>query len=211
MQHKPLLSLFILIGLASASRAQAQWPEHSVLAVLPPPVATPSDALAAFLFRMETILDQPRPSEADAYTEYLVAVAERMRQITERAPHAESAAERVVIEGVFALFSELIAARAEREMAPVDDVFRAALDEHLSVLRRDARANWERIATITDPSPEARAWVAYAEARLRALDTILGRGAVTTPVEHRRPERRPSSCGADAMESAARRLLREAR
>lgn len=209
MQNKTVLSILIclavLISLASASSAQAQWPEHSVLAVLPPPVATPSDALAAFLFRMETILDQSRPSDPVAYNDYLVALLERIRQIRANAPHAESPAERVVIEGVFALFSELLAERAEREMADVTGATLAARDGCIDAMRGDARENWEHIASITDTSPEARAWVVFAEARVRALTIALARWP--SPVVHAEHRAATSAAVTSAIDRAARSLI----
>lgn len=187
MQRQALLLTFVLstlLPLALPSSARAQWPEHSVFAGLPAPVASPSDELAAFTYRMEVLVDQAPPPHASPaqFSDYLTPALERLRQLGDHPPRAANPAETVVIEGIHAHFAEIYAQRIEDFADSLRGVDTSALREVVDMFRTNALMHWREVARVTDPSPNARAWATFAEARMRAIaDAVLGPRASTAP------------------------------
>lgn len=183
MQRQSLLTALVFLSIfALPSMALAQWPRHSVLRALPPPVSTPSDDLAAFLFRMETLIDQPAPEPAPGeplsefiagpFTVWATAIAERFRAIHDSSPRVRTDAERVIVRGCFALYSEIY-------VATLEGLFRriglhtpesAVLIERE---RRDALELWQAVVSLTEDDPAAIAWREHARYRIGVLEAEL--------------------------------------
>lgn len=201
----PLLALVLTALPALPSTAHAQWPEHSAFSGLPQPVGTPSDALAAFLFRMETLVDQappPVPTEGDrvawlrdTFVPYHTALLERFTQVTEHPPEAASRAEEVVIDGVVARVTEILAERYDTASVVLALDGQPVLREQIDGLRRAAIQMWQTVARLTDRSPPGRAWAAYAAARIAHLERVVARplGAPSYVVGHDAPQEREAT------------------
>lgn len=186
MQRQSLLTALATFSLLSVltlpSMAQAQWPRHSVMRALPPPVSTPSDGLAAFLFRMETLIDQPAPEPAPGealstfiagpFTVWATAIAERFRAIQDSSPRVRTDAERVIVRGCFALYSEIYVATLEALFRRIGlhTPESAALIERE---RRDALELWQAVVSLTEDDPGAIAWREHARYRIGVLEAEL--------------------------------------
>jgi hypothetical protein len=194
--QRPLFALALLSTLSiPPSMALAQWPHHSVLGALPPPVSTPSDDLAAFLFRIETLIDQPLPEPAPGerleafitgpFTVWATAITERFRAIRASAPRVRTDAERAVLRGCLALYSELYVQRIEalfRRIGLSSPETAALIDEE----RRDALALWRSVQALTEDDPAAIAWREHARYQIALLEAALSAAPVAAVASPRR-------------------------
>lgn len=186
MQTHRLSSALVLAvaALAAApSFARAQWPASSALSVLPAPPSEPSDELAAYLFRIEMVADQPPPVHPSTYPgggeawvdevlmPWISGLGVRTGWLREEAPHGLRGPEIIVAEGAEAFLRERIAEWLEAAAQMISMPGR--WDAQVTALRTSAMERWTRIAAATDPAPQARAWVAFADARLVALRALM--------------------------------------
>lgn len=187
--------LALLCFLSSPPVACAQRPAGSALAGLPPPPAAPSDMLAAYLFRIETVVDQPmpcHPSEYEGSVEtwielvlmpWMANLSARSTWLREEVPHDLTGAERIVAAGAEGLLRERVAEWLEAVGQMIGLPDRWADD--VIAARTAAMRRWMEITTSTDDASEARAWVAYAEARLAALRGLMPAAPVEADLDRR--------------------------